>query len=64
MAVAQIVFEQLSFEPSSGRLYRNQKGARYHNEEAFIGSQFTDDLSPQAKAIFEDMVSNLSGGAE
>ena len=64
MAVAQIVFEQLSSEPSSGRLYRNQKDARYHNEDAFIGSQFTDDLSPQAKAIFEDMVSKLSGGVE
>ncbi|MEQ2985560.1 dCTP deaminase [Collinsella sp. CLA-ER-H7] len=64
MAVAQIVFEQLSSEPSSERLYRNQKAARYHNEDAFIGSQFIDELSPQAKAIFEDMVSNLSGGVE
>lgn len=64
MAVAQLVFERLSSEPCRERLYRNRKDALYHNEEDFIGSQFLDDLSRQAKAIFEDMVSSLSGGGE
>ncbi len=64
MPVAQLVFERLTSVPSEERLYRNRKDARYHNEDDFIGSQFVDELSSQAKAIFEDMVSELSGGDE
>ena len=60
LKIAQLVFEELSSVPESGKLYRNKKDAAYNDESEFRGSRFgVETLSEEGRELYNEILNSL-----